>query len=104
MYPQIDKLLTSISWTYFSAGQRQLERAKDWVADLDRELQLRVSGTAKLAFDTHHAEGAALLKELGHSVIDGEGLMEQARLIKSDDEIKLMQHTINMDRGYRRTL
>ena len=100
---QIDKLLTSISWTYFSAGTRQSERAKDWAQDLDREIRQRLGSSAKLAVDRYHAEGAALLKDLGHNVQDGEALMERARLIKSSDELTLMRHTIAVaERGIQR--
>lgn len=100
---QIDKRLTSISWTYFSAGNRQQERAKDWAIEIDAEIRARVAGAAKVAFDTHHADGAILLTQLGHKVSDGECVMEKARLVKSGDELQLMRHSIKVaERGIQR--
>lgn len=100
---KIDKLLNAISWTYFSAGHRQQERAKDWAAEVDTQIRMRVGGAAKLGLDICHAQAASLLTQLGHQMVDSEGLMEQARLIKSADELKLMQHAINVaERGIQR--
>lgn len=93
---QIVEVRPAVGWSYFSAGQRAIERAADWAAEIDQLLRSRIGTNAKLAIDRSLFEGAELLQELGHAIVDGESLMEDARAVKSKEEIELMQHTINV--------
>ncbi|NND83217.1 MAG: aminopeptidase P family protein [Gammaproteobacteria bacterium] len=93
---QIDEVRDAICWSFFSAGDRMDERLKVWAAELDDVLKQRVGGPAKLALDVSLMEGAELLGAAGHTFIDGESLMGLAKLVKSDDELALMRHTVSV--------
>ena len=93
---QIDELRTSVCWSFFSAGERAPELAEIWAQELDDVLRTRTGGAAKLAVDVNLHRGNALLQNYGHTLLDGESLIGCARLVKSDDEIALIQHTIEV--------
>lgn len=92
--PQINEIRSAVSWSYFSAGSRQAERAKIWATELDDIIRQRVAGDARIAIDLNFSMAAGLLAEHGHRVVEGDALMQQARLIKSADEISLMRHAV----------
>ena len=76
---QIDEVRTAISWSFFSAGERMPERAEIWAAEIDDVLRTRTGGNAKLAVDVNLHEGAALLQNRHHTLVDGESLLGKAR-------------------------
>ena len=93
---QIDEVRNAVTWSFFSAGQRSQERMQIWANEINDVIHSRVGSNARLAIDISLLEGAELLKSYGHTIEDGESLLGTAKLIKSDDEIALMQHTINV--------
>lgn len=93
---QIDEVRSCVSSSFFATGNRSMERAKVWAQEIDAELRNRVGGNAKLAIDIVLHQGAALLQECQHTLMDGEAMMGRAKLIKSDREIALMQYTIDV--------
>lgn len=83
-------------WTHFYAGSSKEERVKLWadeIADLMRE---HCGAETDIAFDHLDPMGLHEIQNRGFNVLDGEALMEQARLIKSDEEITCIRHAIDV--------
>jgi Xaa-Pro dipeptidase len=93
---QVDEIRTAISWSFFSAGDRAREKAKAWADEINDVLRQRLGDTGKLAIDWNISETSALISAKGHTVVEGESLMGKARLVKSDNELALMQYTIDI--------
>ncbi|MBT8115939.1 MAG: Xaa-Pro peptidase family protein [Arenicella sp.] len=93
---QIDEHRVSVCWSLFSAGGRTPERAEIWARELDEVLRARTGGAARLAVDINIHRGNALLLNHGHNLVDGEDLIGHARLVKSEDELALLRHTIKV--------
>ena len=74
-----------------SCRDRRVERWAAGIADLVRE---HGGGNRRIAVDHLDHEGVAELARLGVSVGNGEAVMENARLIKSPDEILCMRRAI----------
>jgi Xaa-Pro aminopeptidase len=90
----VDEVRPAVSFMYMYGGELSGERVKRWagpIADLVRE---HGGGNARIAVDHLNPEGVAELARLGVSVGNGEAVMEQARLIKSPDEIIAMRRAI----------
>ena len=91
----LDEVRTGTSWFYFSSGDRVHERARNWageIADLVRE---HSGGNKRIAFDQIDSHGIGPLADHGIEVAYGEGVVEQARSVKSRDEILCMRRSIH---------
>jgi Xaa-Pro aminopeptidase len=91
----VDELRTSVSWFYFMAGPRTMEKAELWSTDII-ELMAKYGGSdQRLAVDRCEPWGARHLTDAGITLFDGQEVLEQARLIKTAEEIQCMQ--LSMD-------
>ena len=94
--PTIDEYRLNSSFHYFTAGERVREKAQkfaDTIADLVRT---HGGGNTRLAIDRLSHTGCEPLLRHGISVHDGLEVMELARVIKSKEEIVLMQRAIDV--------
>lgn len=89
-----DEVRPAISFMYMYGGELSDRRAARWAAEIADLVKAHGGGNARLAVDHLNPEGAAALARLGISVGSGEAVMEQARLIKSPDEIRAMRRSI----------
>jgi Xaa-Pro dipeptidase len=90
----VDEVRPAVSWMYLYSGDltdRKVERWAAGIADLVRE---HGGANGRLAVDHLNPEGAAALSRLGVSIHNGEAVMENARLIKSPDEVLAMRRAI----------
>lgn len=90
----VDEVRPAVSWIYLYGGELSERRVRRWaagIADIVRELG---GGNRRIAVDHLDAAGAAELVRLGLSIGNGEAVMENARLIKSPDEILAMRRAI----------
>ncbi len=92
----VDEVRPAQSWYYFAAGPRVVERAGLWAAEIDDLVRAHGGGNRRLALDRVEPPGAAALEALGLTLHDGQELMEQARRIKSADEIRAMRASIEV--------
>lgn len=81
-------------WTHFYAGSRKAERAEQWAAEIAALVAAHCGSERRLAVDHVDPLGAEALARHQLYVVDGEGLLEHARLIKSADEIACIRHAI----------
>ena len=86
----VDELRLPKNWYYEAQGDRVAAAARAWAAEIDDLLRTYGGGNRRLGIDRMGAMGYAPLVELGVEVEDGQGVLEQARVIKSVDEIACM--------------
>ena len=91
----VDEIRTATSWFYFTAGDRYEEKAQAWAAEIADLVKLHGAGNIRLAIDRCNPEGLHALNRHGISVHNGEEVMELARLIKCEEEIKAMRCAIH---------
>ena len=91
---QIDELRPAIAWAYFFAGPRHEEKAIRWAAEIADLVRNHGGGNTRLAVDRLGVAALHALSAQGMTVSDGQGLMENARKIKSAEEVKAMKLSI----------
>lgn len=90
-------------WTFFYSGDKKAEHAKLWAAELAELLRAQGGGNRRVAFDHLDPLGLHAMEAQQVTVIDGEALMERARLIKSAEEIACIKLAIAVaERGMAR--
>ena len=89
--PLIDEVRPATSWFYFSSGCELENHAKQWAAEIADLVRMHGGGNLRVACDKINPEGAGELRRLGLTIENGEELMENARMIKCDDEILAMK-------------
>ncbi|MFI0849650.1 M24 family metallopeptidase [Mesorhizobium sp. IMUNJ 23232] len=90
----VDKVWPAVSWMYLYGGELSDQRVKRWAGPVADLVKTHGGGNVRLAVDHLNPEGVAELARLGVSVHNGEAVMEEARLIKSPDEILAMRRAI----------
>lgn len=91
----IDEVRPAKAYFYFGAGPRYNERAAAWAAELVDLVKQFSGGNTRLALDRANAEGIGYLEQGGIQTFNGEEIMELARAIKSDEELKAMRCAIS---------
>ena len=86
----VDEVRIGKAWSYYGAGYRYSEVANNWAAEIADLVKQYGGGNSRLAIDRCNEEGIAALHQRGVQTFNGEEVMEQARMIKCDDEIKAM--------------
>jgi len=92
--PLVTEVRPATTYLYFTAGEFSKNRAKIWAAEIAEIVAQYGSGNKRLALDHCAPEGVQELLNNGFKLINGEEVMELARLIKSDDEIIAMRRSI----------
>src|SRR5262249_47494685 len=90
----VDEVRPAVSWIYLYGGELTDRRVGRWaggIADLVKE---HGGGNRRIAVDHLDHEGVAALAGRGIAIGNGEVVMENARLIKSPDEILAMRRSI----------
>jgi len=104
--PTVDEVRPARSWFYFGSGPRHSEHAKLWAAEIADLIRRDGGGNMRVALDRVNFEGTQELEAMGFSIHDGFEMMENARLVKSGDELAAMKRAIaaceaGMDAMYR---
>ncbi|MBI1777486.1 MAG: aminopeptidase P family protein [Proteobacteria bacterium] len=82
------------SWFYFASGSRTEEKAGTWAKEMVELFGERLGGSRRIAFDHIDPAGLRALERLGCEILDAQEPCEQARAVKSPDEINCMLHAI----------
>jgi len=90
----VDEVRPAVSWMYLYGGELTERRVARWAAGIADLVRSHGGGNSRIAVDHLDAEGVAALARLGVSIGNGEAVMENARLIKSPDEILAMRRSI----------
>ena len=93
--PTVDEVRPTRSFFYFATGPRFKEKAKVWGAEIADVINQFGGGNKRLAVDRVAYTGLKELIDRGFEIFDGFELMEIAREIKSDGELRLMQKAVD---------
>ena len=83
-------------WTHFYAGSRKAEYAEQWAGEISALVKSHCGGEGRIAVDHVDPIGAEALTARQLSIVDGEGLLERARLIKCVEELACIRHAIDV--------
>jgi Xaa-Pro aminopeptidase len=92
----IDEIRPCTPWIYFLAGPRCAEKAELWAREIWEMVRRHGGGNTRLAVDRCEPLGAGWLSRLGVEIHDGQEVLEQARLIKSIEEIAAIRLSIDV--------
>jgi len=87
----VEEVRPSVSWTYFMAGPGAEDAAAHWAAEIADLVTAHGGGNRRLAVDRLEFTGFLALQRLGIEVVDGQGLAEQARVMKTPQELNAMR-------------
>ena len=83
----VDEIRPSTPFIYFLTGPRSTEKAALWAQEIADMVRRHGGGNNRLAIDRCEPMGAFRLAALGVDIADGQEVLEQARLVKSPEEI-----------------
>lgn len=92
----VDEIRPAIAWYYFATAERTDEYLKLWGDEIESLLVKHGGGNRRLAIDKCDPPGIELLLSRGFELVNGQGLMEHARSIKSADELEMMAWTVQV--------
>ncbi|MEM7225092.1 MAG: Xaa-Pro peptidase family protein [Pseudomonadota bacterium] len=84
------------AWFYFGAGARVEEIAKAWADELAELMAAHGGGNRRLAVDKCDPEGIHYLQAQGLEIKNGQSVMEQARLVKSPEELTCLKRSVEV--------
>jgi Xaa-Pro dipeptidase len=92
----LDEYRNATSWFYFNNGPRVEEMAKRWASEIADLIKQHGGGNHRLAADRIDPAGVAALDALGISTHEGQNIMEQARVLKSAEELEVIRESIRI--------
>ena len=90
----ITELRPAVPFSYFFSGPRLQESIEIWAAELASLFHAAAGGNKRLAVDRLDIASASALTRHGITLMDAQGLIEQARSIKSAEEILCMNYSL----------
>ena len=91
----IDEIRPAITWDYFSNGDQSDTQLKKWINEV-KDLSNSYFKSKKIAIDVLNGPAVTELNKEGIKVVDAKLILEQARVIKSSEEIKCMRSAIDV--------
>jgi len=91
----IDEIRPAITWDYFSNGDQANIQLKKWVNEI-KDLSNSYFKSKKIAIDVINGPAVTALNQAGIEVIDAKFILEQARVIKSPEELICMKAAIEV--------
>ena len=92
----IDEIRPGITWDYFSHGDQAEIQLKKWTQEIEDITNSYCKNSKRLAVDVINGPAVAELNKIGLSVVDAKSILEQARVIKSADELQCMKAAIEV--------
>ncbi len=91
----IDEIRPAITWDYFSNGEQASSQLKKWINEI-KDLSKSYFKSKKIAIDVINGPAVTALNQIGIEVVDAKLILEQARVIKSSEELKCMKAAIDV--------
>jgi len=91
----INEIRPAITWDYFSNGDQAGIQLEKWINEV-KDLSNLYFKTKKLAIDVINGPAITALNKSGIEVVDAKSIVEQARVIKSPEELKCMKASIDV--------
>ena len=92
----INEIRPAITWDYFSYGDQANEQLNKWVKEVKDLTNSYSKNSKKLAIDVINGPAVAALNKVGLEIVDAKSILEQARVIKSSEELKCMRAAIDV--------
>ena len=92
----IDEVRPAYAWFYQYSAENLPEWVGTWADEIVSALREREAGPLRLAVDKLEPPGVDALRRRGVTLVEGQELTENARLIKGREEIELMRWTIRV--------
>ena len=91
----IDEIRPAITWDYFSNGDQAGIQLEKWINEI-KDLSNSYFKNKKLAIDVVNGPAVSALNKAGIEIVDAKLVLEQARVIKSPEELKCMKAAIEV--------
>ena len=91
----INEVRPAITWDYFSSGDQAGVQLDKWINEI-KDLTNSYCKSKKLAIDVLNGPAVTALNKVGIEVVDAKLILEQARVIKSSEELKCMKASIEV--------
>jgi Xaa-Pro aminopeptidase len=91
----INEIRPAITWDYFSNGDQAGAQLEKWINEV-KDLTNSYCKSKKLAIDVINGPAVTALNKAGIEVVDAKLILEQARVIKSPEELKCMKASIEV--------
>ena len=91
----INEIRPAITWDYFSNGDQASVQLNKWVNEVN-DLSNSYFKSKKIAIDVINGPAVTALHKAGIEVVDAKLILEQARVIKSPEELKCMKAAIEV--------
>jgi Xaa-Pro dipeptidase len=91
----IEEIRPAITWDYFSNGDQSELQLKKWVNEIN-DLSNSYFKSKKIAIDVINGPAVNELNKKGIKVLEAKKILEQARVIKSSEEIKCMRAALDV--------
>jgi len=91
----IDEIRSATTWDYFSNGDQANVQLKKWINEVN-DLSNSYFKSKKVAIDVLNGPAVSSLNKIGIEVVDAKLILEQARVIKSQEELKCMKAAIDV--------
>ena len=91
----INEIRPAITWDYFSNGDQAGAQLEKWINEI-KDLTNSYCKSKKLAIDVINGPAVTALNKTGIEVVDAKLIVEQARVIKSPEELKCMKAAIEV--------
>jgi len=91
----INEIRPAITWDYFSNGNQAEAQLKKWINEV-KDLANSYCKSKKLAIDVLNGPAVTALNKAGIEIVDAKFIVEQARVIKSPEELKCMKASIDV--------
>ena len=91
----INEVRPAITWDYFSSGDQAGAQLDKWINEI-KDLTNSYCKSKKLAIDVLNGPAVTALNKIDIEVVDAKLILEQARVIKSSEELKCMKASIEV--------
>ena len=91
----INEVRPAITWDYFSNGDQTGAQLDKWINEI-KDLTNSYCKSKKLAIDVINGPAVTALNKTGIEIVDAKLIVEQARVIKSPEELKCMKASIEV--------
>jgi len=91
----INEIRPAITWDYFSNGDQAGSQLEKWINEI-KDLTNSYCKSKKLAIDVINGPAVTALNKASIEVVDAKLILEQARVIKSPEELKCMKASIEV--------
>ncbi len=92
--PAVGEIRPATAWYHFNAGPRVAEVAETWCGEILELMGKHAGGNFRLAVDRLDPLGTHLLEAVGITLVDGQEVAHNARMIKTAEEAEAIRQSV----------